>query len=295
MKIGIGLPAAVPGASAPALGDWAERSERAGFASLSVLDRLVYDSLDPLVALAAAAARTERVELLTTVLNVPYRQNAVLLAKQLASVDQLSGGRLTPGLALGGWPEDAEISGVPLEGRGALVDGMLATMRQVWNGEVSGAGGPMPAPRPDGRLDLLFGGLTTASYRRVARSGLGWIAPFFGMGTLTDGIAGTRKAWADAGREGQPRIVVERYFSLGPDGGQVADEYLAHYYGREWFHEARVETLTGAGEIARELDRLRDAGCDDVIFFPCSADVAQVDLLASALHHLDVRDTVATA
>jgi alkanesulfonate monooxygenase SsuD/methylene tetrahydromethanopterin reductase-like flavin-dependent oxidoreductase (luciferase family) len=65
MRIGIGLPAAVPGTPATAIGDWAAAGEQQGFESLAVLDRLVYDNLDPLVALAAAADRTERVELLT--------------------------------------------------------------------------------------------------------------------------------------------------------------------------------------------------------------------------------------
>src|SRR5215213_967305 len=98
MRVGIGLPAAVPGADMTEIGRWAAESERRGFASLGVIDRLVYDNLDPLVALAAAAARTERVELVTTVLNVGYRRNPIVLAKQIASVDQLSGGRLTVGL-----------------------------------------------------------------------------------------------------------------------------------------------------------------------------------------------------
>src|SRR5687768_18401243 len=106
MRIGIGLPAAIPGAPASAIGAWAMAAEASGFRSVGVIDRLVYDNLDPLIALAAAAARTERIELLTTVLNVPWRRNAVVLAKQLASVDAIAGGRLTAGLALGGWPED---------------------------------------------------------------------------------------------------------------------------------------------------------------------------------------------
>jgi alkanesulfonate monooxygenase SsuD/methylene tetrahydromethanopterin reductase-like flavin-dependent oxidoreductase (luciferase family) len=66
MRIGMGLPAAVPEADVTPLGEWAATAERLGFCSLGVIDRLVYDNLDPLVALAAAAARTERVELLTT-------------------------------------------------------------------------------------------------------------------------------------------------------------------------------------------------------------------------------------
>jgi alkanesulfonate monooxygenase SsuD/methylene tetrahydromethanopterin reductase-like flavin-dependent oxidoreductase (luciferase family) len=102
MNIGMGLPAAIPDAEAAAVGEWAASAERLGFWSVGVIDRLVYDSLDPLIALAAAAERTGRVELMTTVLNVPLRRNAVVLAKQLASLDRLSGGRLTLGLGLGG-------------------------------------------------------------------------------------------------------------------------------------------------------------------------------------------------
>lgn len=176
MRIGIGLPAAVPGADATRIGEWAATSERLGFRSLAVIDRLVYDNLDPLVALTAAAACTERVELLTTVLNVPHRQSAVVLAKQLASVDRLSGGRLTAGLAMGGWPEDYQASGIPRRGLGESMDAMLAEMRRVWAGEVAGAGGPIAA-LPPGRPGLLFGGFVPAAFARAARLGQGWVAP----------------------------------------------------------------------------------------------------------------------
>jgi alkanesulfonate monooxygenase SsuD/methylene tetrahydromethanopterin reductase-like flavin-dependent oxidoreductase (luciferase family) len=135
MRTGIGLPAAVPGTPGAIVGEWAAEAERLGFASVSVIDRLVYDNLDPLVALGAAA-RTERIELMTTVLNVNYRRNAVVLAKQLASVDHLSGGRLTAALGMGGWPQDYHASDLPMAGRGAAFDAMLDTMRRVWDGEI---------------------------------------------------------------------------------------------------------------------------------------------------------------
>src|SRR5688572_16790845 len=111
MRIGIGLPAAIPGVPASAVGEWSAAAEASGFDSVGVIDRLVYDNLDPLVALAVAAARTDRIELLTTVLNVPWRRNAVVLAKQLAALDRVSDGRLTAGLGLGGWPDDHEVVG----------------------------------------------------------------------------------------------------------------------------------------------------------------------------------------
>src|SRR5207245_6002409 len=94
-RIGLGVPAAIPDASGGAIVEWASLGEELGFASLGVIDRLVYDNYDPFVALAAAAAVTEHTELFTTVLNVPWRQSALMLAKQLWSLERISGGRLT--------------------------------------------------------------------------------------------------------------------------------------------------------------------------------------------------------
>jgi alkanesulfonate monooxygenase SsuD/methylene tetrahydromethanopterin reductase-like flavin-dependent oxidoreductase (luciferase family) len=282
MRVGIGLPAAVPGIDATVIGPWAAQGERAGFASLGVIDRLVYDNLDPLVALAAAAARTKRVEMLTTVLNVGYRRNPIVLAKQIASVDQLSGGRLTIGLALGGWPEDYASSDASLSARGTTFDATLAAMRQVWSGAVHGASGPMPA-LPTGHPRVLIGGLVAASFVRAAAHGDGWVAPSFGMPVLKDGITSARRAWTEAGRHDQPRIVVERYFALGDGAAEIADHYLMHYYGSEYFGAVRADALTNRERILDELQRLAEVGCDDVVLLPCSAELDQVGLLADTV------------
>jgi alkanesulfonate monooxygenase SsuD/methylene tetrahydromethanopterin reductase-like flavin-dependent oxidoreductase (luciferase family) len=282
MRIGIGLPAAVPGVDATTIGAWAAEAERAGFASVGVIDRLVYDNLEPLTALAAAAARTERVELVTTVLNVGWRANPVLLAKQMASVDLLSGGRLTAGLGLGGWPEDFAASGVPASGGGARLRSALATMRQVWAGEVSSQGGPMRR-LPDGRPPLLFGGLVPAAHARAATEGQGWVAPLFGLAMVEQGASAVRQAWADAGRAGEPRIVTGRYFCLGHDADRVADDYIRHYYLDEYVPMARADTLTSPERIAEELDRLATAGVTDLVLYPSSAEPDQIRLLAEAV------------
>ena len=287
MKIGIGLPAAIPDGDATALGDWAAAAERLGFASVGVIDRLVYDNLDPVVALAAAAARTERVELLTTVLNVPYRRNAVVLGKQLASVDRLSGGRLTAGLGLGGWPEDHEAGDVPRRGLGAAMDAMVATMQEVWDGKLSGAGGPMPA-LPPGRPGLLFGGFAPASFTRAATAGQGWVAPSFGLQSVLDGTAAVGAAWEKAGRAGRARVVVPRYFALGDGADEHAAHYLQHYYGDAYATQVRADTPTTPEHLATELGRLRDAGAADVLLLPCTADPGQVALLAAALDGIGI-------
>jgi alkanesulfonate monooxygenase SsuD/methylene tetrahydromethanopterin reductase-like flavin-dependent oxidoreductase (luciferase family) len=282
MRIGIGLPAAVPGADMRLLGEWAAEAEAAGFDAVGVIDRLVYDNLEPLTALAAAAARTTKVELLTTVLNIGWRRNAVLLAKQLASVDQLSGGRLTAGLGLGGWPDDYTASDAPNDGLGKLWDSTLDTWRDAWTGKLTGQGGPM-TQLADGRPALLFGGLVPAAYRRAATHGQGWVAPLFGTSTLGQGATAVRKAWQEAGRTGEPRIATGRYFALGPDADSIADDYIRHYYGDAYFDFARADTVTTPAQLHTHLAALRTAGATDVVLYPASADPDQIGLLAGAL------------
>src|SRR5919106_4856666 len=105
MNVGIGLPNTIPGAEGRLLVEWAQRADAGPFSTLAVLDRLAYDSIDPFAALAAAAGATERVGLATMIAIGPLR-NTVLLVKQAVSGDALSGGPLTPGLAVGARLDD---------------------------------------------------------------------------------------------------------------------------------------------------------------------------------------------
>jgi alkanesulfonate monooxygenase SsuD/methylene tetrahydromethanopterin reductase-like flavin-dependent oxidoreductase (luciferase family) len=289
MNIGIGLPAAVPGTNMAILGEWAADAERAGFSAIGVIDRLVYDNAEPLIALATAAARTKRVELVTTVLNIGWRRNPILLAKQLASVEQISGGRLTAGLGLGGWPEDYLLSAADQKGGGELWRSTLATMRDAWTAKLTGQGGPI-SRLPAGRPALLFGGLVGAAYRRAATEGDGWVAPLMGLSVLQQGVTEVRSAWATAERAGAPRVVTGRYFGFGPDAEAVADEYLRHYYGDEFFPVARADTVTTIDQLRRELPRLEAAGTTDVILYPTSGDLHQIELLRTALHEAGYHD-----
>ena len=286
MDIGIGLPATIPGVQRDQLLPWAQRAEQRGFSSLGVIDRLVYANYEPLVALAAAAAVTERVRLTTDILLAPLRGNGAVLAKQAATVDALSNGRLTLGVAVGGRPDDFEAAGVPFHERGALMDDMLDEMKQVWSGEKRGfAGAIAPPPARAGGPELLIGGRVDATVRRVTRFGDGWT---LGGGTpdAFQEMAGeVKQAWSDAGRDGAPRLMALCYFALGDDARQAADTYLLDYYAIMGDAAEQIAQSAAVDESTAQQyrDAFAAAGADELIYFPCSTDPGQVDLLADAV------------
>src|SRR5580692_10513992 len=135
MDVGIGLPNAVPDTEGRTLVDWARQADEAGFSTLGTIGRLVYPNYEELIALSAAAAVTSRIRLTTTVVLAPLHTNTALFAKQAASLDRLSGGRLVLGLGLGGRDDDFEASGVTTTGKGRRLDEQLTEMKRIWSGE----------------------------------------------------------------------------------------------------------------------------------------------------------------
>ena len=280
VDVGIGLPNAVRDVDRAGIVEWAQRAEAAGFSSLGTIDRIVYSNYESLIALAAAAAVTERIRLVTDILIAPLRTNTALFAKQAATIDSLSGGRLELGLAVGGRDDDFAVSGVDFHRRGRIFDTQLEELTRLWSGE-RGVG---PAP-VNGRPGLLIGGSSEVAYRRAAQHADGWTAGGGGAERFAEGRELARQAWRDAGRDGEPRTMALAYFSLGPDAEAVANANLGHYYAFAGEYAAMI-----AGGAAKTPQAVRDliasyeqAGADEIICFPASADPAQVDLLAEAI------------
>ncbi|MFL5898409.1 MAG: LLM class flavin-dependent oxidoreductase [Solirubrobacterales bacterium] len=279
MDFAIGLPNAVPGTTGEELTKWARRAEARGFSSLGTIDRVAYSNLEPLVSLAAAAAVTERIGLATTVLLGPLRVNPVALAKQVASLQKISDGRMTLGIGLGGREDDYEVAGVDTSTRGRDLDAMLERMREVWQGEEMGLEHETP-PR------VLVGGSVEASFKRAARFGDGWIAAGAPPDQFAEWRQGFEAAWAGAGRNEQPRNAALAYYSLGERAEQEAHGYLTDYYA--WLGEETAGFI--ANSAAKDAETVRQyaaafeaAGCHELFLFPSSSDPRQVDLLADAL------------
>jgi alkanesulfonate monooxygenase SsuD/methylene tetrahydromethanopterin reductase-like flavin-dependent oxidoreductase (luciferase family) len=279
MDLGIGLPNAVPKTSGAELIEWARRAEARGFSSLGTIDRIAYENYEPLTALAAAAAVTERIGLATTVLLGPLRTNATELAKRALSLQALSDGRFTLGIGIGGRADDYAESDLEMKGRGATLDRTLERLKEVW-AEDSGIG-----PSIAGAPRVLVGGGVDASFARAARYGDGWIAGGSGPDEFASSAERVREEWSKAGRQGSPRLAGLAYFSLGDQGEQHAERYLRDYYA--WLGDEVAAAIAGsaakdAETVGQYVSAYEDAGCDELIVFPADSDPGQVDLLADA-------------
>jgi alkanesulfonate monooxygenase SsuD/methylene tetrahydromethanopterin reductase-like flavin-dependent oxidoreductase (luciferase family) len=286
MDIAIGLPNMVPGVDGKSLTEFARRADRRGFSSLGTLDRIAYAGYDWLPALSAAAAVTERIRLVTAILISPLRPNTTLLAKQAATLDNMTGGRLTLGVAVGLREDDYEVSGLPFKGRGKVFERQLEQMKKVWAGEVRGVEPVGPPPGRQGGPELIIGGSVDATFDRVATHGDGWIMGAQPPEVFAETAPKVDAAWHRAGRDGKPRKLSLAYYALGPDAEAHAKDDLMHYYG--WLGDEIASMITAGAstsqdEVRSTVQAFEGVGCDELIMFPCSADPDQADLLADAV------------
>jgi len=266
MRFGVAVPQALAFVEAAAQQQLATRVEDLGFDSLWVSDHIVVpegssyipeNMLEPLALLGWLAARTSGITLGTSVLVLPYR-DPVFLAKHLASIDVLSGGRLVVGIGVGWLQEEFDALGAPFEERGAMTDEYLRVLRDLWETETSTFEGrwkqydrmrlfPKGAVERTGTIPLVVGGNTGAAIRRAATLGDGWHPINLSPEQLAGGVRRYQAACAAAGRE--PGPVILRCMPGGrtmPDGGR-------------W-------PLTGTPEETRdELAAYAEAGCDEIM------------------------------
>lgn len=271
LRIGVRLPSTGPDPQRLGVPAMAARLEAAGYDSLWVSDHIVMtrtwdrsyypfsddgtmtwdptvDYLDALIVLAQAAAVTSRVELGTAVLVLPLR-NPVVLAKQVATLDVLSAGRVALGIGVGWYVEELEALGVDPTTRGTAFDESVELLRRLWEGEPEAFQGrvhSLPAgvihqPTPTRRVPLLVGGVSDVAVRRAANQGDGWLgltrAGSMDLPRMTAFIKTLRRAAADAGRTPEDMRVTLRI----------------------------IESVGRADDIARAVPDLLAAGVHEII------------------------------
>lgn len=280
MDVGIGLPNQIRGVGREGIVEWARRAEAAGFSTLGTIDRLAFPGYEPLTALAAAAAVTERIGLMTDILIAPLRTNTALLAKQAATVDHLSGGRLVLGAAPGGREDDYVLGGADFAGRGRAFDAQLEELARLWR-----EGRVAPPPARGERPRLMIGGTNPKAYRRAATYADGWTMGGGPPDAMAAAAPKVREAFAAAGRDERPRLVALCYFALGPGAEDAARAGLGDYYAWLGGIADRIvaAAATDAESARRYVDAFTRAGADELIMFPAATDPGQVDLLAEAI------------
>lgn len=278
MRLGVGLPNGIPGTGAPLLLEWARRADRGPFTSVGVVDRIAYDCHEPMSTLAAAAAVTERVSLVTMVVIGPLR-NTRLLAREAAFIDALSGGRLVLGLSVGAREADYEAAGVDRRNRGRQLDRQLADLRGYWEE------GPGPRPAREGGPTLLVGGTSDRAFGRMARYADGYVHGGGPPRAFARAAERARAAWTDAGRPQSPPVWGQSYFALGEDALEPGRAYMRDYYSFTGpFAEKIAEgLLTTPQQVAAQLRGYAEAGCDELVLLPAVSDPGQVDRLADVV------------
>lgn len=274
MKVGVGLPTTVAAAPASLLVPWAQAAEAGPFSCLGVHDRLVYDSLEPLLSLAAAAAVTSRLQLAALVLVAPLRGSAAMLAKQLATLAALAGGRLVVGLGVGPRRDDYSACGLEFSRRGQLLDEQLGRLAALLGDEV----------------ELVVGGQSEAALARLIRHARGYCHQGGPPRAFAAAADRARVAWSEAGRPGRPRLWGLGYFALGPGAAEQGRDELRRYYGFTGSFADRIvaELITTPAALAEFCRGYAEAGCDELVLFPTVARLDQLEQLSEAVAALDL-------
>jgi alkanesulfonate monooxygenase SsuD/methylene tetrahydromethanopterin reductase-like flavin-dependent oxidoreductase (luciferase family) len=292
VKIGLNLPVMVPGLDREAILGWARRIDEGPFSSLCAGERITFPNPEVMVTLAAAAAVTERVQIAFSVLVLPMH-SAVLIAKQVATLDVVSAGRVVLGVGVGARDEDYRAVGAAFDaGRFARLEEQVALMRRAWAGEpvVEGAKRPVePLPVQTGGPEILAGSLFPRSIRRAARWADGING--FSFGPSREEVEGSfelaREAWKEAGREKPPRLTTSFWFALGPGARERMDRYLGRYL--DFMGPGVAEKLaptvnvTSARALRDAVRQIAELGTDELMLVPTTADPEEVDRVADLL------------
>ena len=289
MEIGMNLPVMAPGLDRDNFLKWCERIDAGFFSSIAAGERISFYNPDMTAALSAAAALTERVKIVSGVF-VPMLHHPVMLAKQLATIDVLSGGRFVAGLGVGGREQDYQSVDAKMGHRLTRLAKRVETMRSVWRGEpvVDGALPVGPAPVQEGGPKLLAGSLMVESIEAASRWADGLCGFSFGPSAAEMNLQfeASRRAWKERGRP-TPWLGTGFWYALGPKAREQLDAYLDRYLNfmapvaRESVKQICMVTTPQALKDA--VQQAKDAGADDVLLVPTTSDPDDVHRVTDIL------------
>jgi alkanesulfonate monooxygenase SsuD/methylene tetrahydromethanopterin reductase-like flavin-dependent oxidoreductase (luciferase family) len=284
------LPTMLPHGRDEAIG-WCRAVDEGPWSSLAVPERITFTSHDCVVQLGAAAALTERVRLWSTIVILPAH-DAVAVAKQMASVDVLSNGRLTVGVGVGGREHDYRAISASMARRWQRMDEQVATMRRIWRGTppFDGADPVGPPPVQPGGPPVVAGVMGPKAIARAAQWADGVNGAFTLDGdhaAMASAFSGVRDAWRDAGRAEPPHLSSSIWYALGPDADDRLRAYAYDYmkvFGDDiakW--SADNVACTTPESLQAAIDNAREAGADEYFLVPTTADPAELDRTRDAL------------
>ena len=282
MKIGIGLPNQVPNVDPSVVPEWARSAERAGFSSLGTVGRIAFPGVMETVALAAAAGATSRIGLMTNVLLAPPWP-AILLAKEVAGIDAVSGGRLTLGLGIGGRPDDFVVEGRGPTGLGKRMDADLEVYHRVWRGEKVPPLREPAVPKGTRDVPLLFGGFSPKAYDRMVKWGKGYVAASVPPPMAATGFEQARAAWKDGGRGGSPYLLAIAYFGLGDPDRARAGIHSYYAFAGNMADMMAQGVLTTPDAIKDAVNAFADIGADELVFNTGTDELDDVKRLADVV------------
>jgi alkanesulfonate monooxygenase len=279
--------------------EYGVRVEQLGFDSVWVWDHMLlgvepnFPIIDSLTVLTAIAARTTRIKMGTGILVLPLR-NAVALAKQLSSMDQLSQGRLVMGMASGWYKREFDAMGIPFEKRGKIMDENLEIMRRLWT-EASVTGDysrhnlskavmyPKPAQK---EIPILIGGYVDRVLKRAAVEGDGWLTYFYRPEDFVKSWTKIRNFAKEAGKDPDKLLNASQLpICVGPSKDAVKDDMI-DWLNKEWdFPEhsdcTRESAIMGSvDDCVAQLKEHLDAGVQKIIFVPYKYQMDQVETIA---------------
>lgn len=290
MDVGVSLPTMAEGYGPGTTVEWARRIDAGPFSSVSAGERITFTNPELATTLAAAAAVTRRVEVVANVWVLPLHAPA-LVAKQAATIDQISEGRFTLGVGVGGRGHDYRALDATYDHRHQRLDDAVAEVRRLWAGEppFPGADPVEPAPVRPGGPPVLAAAIGPKAMARAARWADGVTG--FSVAGKGDEMARTNRmadeAWAAAGK-GTPRKISGCFCVAGVDGGVArlrafAERYLAIFGPALASALASECWVASEDDLRRVLDDAEAAGCDELVLVPGTVELACLDAFAAVV------------